>query len=86
MQITSMQVLLHDGWVAACPSTSPCTSSCALGNVCRYQTADVPFRVARLLLVEHNVAMHKVECSAGDVAYYTYCLPKKEMMVKFTLS
>ena len=59
------------GW-PACPSTLPCTSSCAPGNVCRYQTADVPFRVARLLLVEHNVAMHKVECSAGDAELHEF--------------
>ncbi len=54
------------GW-PTCPSTSPCTSSCAPGHVCTFETADVSFRVVRLLLVEHNVTMHEVEPSAGDV-------------------
>ena len=30
------------------------------------------FRVARLLLVEHNVTMHGVEPSAGDVEMYEF--------------
>ncbi len=32
----------------------------------------MPFRVARLLLVEHNVVMHKVECSAGDAELHEF--------------
>ena len=31
---------------------------------CTFQTADVSFRVARMLLVEHTVTMHEVEPSA----------------------
>ena len=40
--------------------------------MCTFQTADVSFRVARLLLVEHNVTMHKVKPSAGDVGLYEF--------------
>ena len=40
--------------------------------MCTFETADVSFRVARLLLVEHNVTMHAVEPSAGDVELYEF--------------
>ena len=39
---------------------------------CTFQTADVSFRVARMLLVEHTVTMHEVEPSAGDVELYEF--------------
>ena len=56
----------------------PCKFSCKMGEVCTYKTANVPFRVAMLLLGQHREQMHEVECSTGQKELQEFMICKRK--------